>query len=342
MSNEPSNERYNMTGLLSAVKAADSVLLFCHVSPDGDTIGSALALKMVLERLRKRVIVILDGVVPDSLFFLPDIYAIRKPEDVSGVIDASREGTLAIAVDVSCRDRMGSGEALYLSARVKAQIDHHETNPAYADINLVDGDAPATAVIIFRVMEELGISAQKEEAVCLYTALSTDTGNFVYQSTNSESFSMMARLMETGFELPKYGRLLFRRKAKPFVALLGQALPTMRFLCDGEIAGVTLSNKQMALAGATNAHTDGIVDYCIDQAGVRMAYFARETENGTIKVSLRALSPFRVDEVSERFGGGGHQLAAGCTLDGPLDEAVKNIEQALEEAYRRLTLELPV
>ena len=107
----------------------------------------------------------------------------------------------------------------------------------------------------------------------------------------------------------------------------------MRYLCGGEIAGMHVSAAEILAAGATSEHADGIVDYAIDAEGVKMAYFARETEDGCVKCSLRALSPYRVDEVAAKFGGGGHQLASGCLLDGPLETAVLKLEAAMLEAY---------
>lgn len=321
-----------MDQLVEAILAAESILLFSHVSPDGDTIGSTLALKMMLEQLKKQVVVALDGVVPPYLFFLPDAYCIRNPKDMAGQAVASRPGTLAIAVDVSVKNRMGACEALFDAAPLTAQLDHHETNPGYASINVIDTEAPATAILVSRLQQRLNLPIQKEEAICLYTALSTDTGNFVYQSTNAEAFLLMSRLMEAGLPLAQYSRLLFRRKERAFVALLGKALPTLTFLRGDEIAGMQITCADMAAVGATSEHTDGVVDYAIDISGVKLAYFGRETEEGAIKFSLRALAPYRVDQAAALFGGGGHHLAAGCTLALPMAEAVRQVQEALVQA----------
>jgi phosphoesterase RecJ-like protein len=321
-----------MKELLSAIQKADSILLFSHVFPDGDTVGSALALKMILERMQKRVIMVLDGVAPPNLFFLPDLYCFRTSRDVAAQVNAKAEGTLAIAVDVAASNRLGAAEALFHSVAVTAQIDHHGTNPGFAQINLVDEQAPASAILVSRVQRELGLDIEPGEAVCLYTGLSTDTGNFVFENTNAEAFLLMSRLMEAGLPLAKYSRLLFKRKERAFIRLLGKALPTLTFLCHGEIAGMQVSLQDMRAAQATGEHTEGLVDYAIDASGVKIAYFARETEEGEVKVSLRALSPYRVDRVAALFGGGGHPLAAGCTLSTPLDEAVEKLREALVKA----------
>lgn len=326
------SERYQMPQLLSAIQNAGSILLFPHISPDGDTIGSTLALKMLLTRLKKSVNVVLDDTPPENLSFLPDIYCVRSFSEAVKVLTPG-EDTLAIAVDAGDDERLGGALALYRQAKTTAQIDHHPTNPGYAQINVIDNDAAATAILVHRLFEAFGLPLQREEAICLYTALATDTGNFVYKSTSAEAFAMMAKLMEAELPIATYARILFRCKEKAHLALLGKALPTMRYLCGGEIAGMHISLAQIREAGATSEHADGVVDYAIDAAGVKVAYFARETAEGNVKCSLRALTPYRVDGVAERFGGGGHQLAAGCTMPGPLDDAVAKIEAALQQTY---------
>lgn len=313
--------------VLSAVQAAGSVLLFCHVSPDGDTLGSALALKLRLTAMGKSVRLLVDGEVPSNLAFLSRVGAVEGPEAAAGAAD------LALAMDVSCAERLGAcAPAFYAAARI-AVVDHHGSNPGFAQINWIDGDAPATAVLVYRLLEAMDGPIAREEAICLYTGLSTDTGNFIYESTSAESFRMMAALMDAGLPLAEYARRLFRVKELPFVRLLGQTLPSLRLICGGKVAGLTLTAEQMRKAGAKPGHTDGLVDYAIDLEGVAMAYFARETEDGRVKVSLRALEPWRVDQVAAHFGGGGHRLASGLTVDTPLSEAAQAVEAALAEAF---------
>ena len=320
------NDRYQQDEMLSAILSAGSVLLFGHVNPDGDALGSVLAMKLRLERMGKRVQVMVDGFVPSQLAFLPGASAVLNP---SCALD---EFDLALALDVASIDRLGSCEPYFAAAESTAVIDHHGTNPAYAQVNMIDGEAPATAILVYRLFGSMDMSFTQEEAICLYTALSTDTGNFIYDSTNAESFEMMGRLMEAGLPLPEYSRRLFRQKEVAFVRLLAEVLPSLRITADGKIAGLSLTLEQMQRAGANGGHTDGVVDYAIDLKGVGMAYFAREIEGGKVKVSLRALAPNAVDAIAARFGGGGHKLAAGLTLTMPLDEAVQTIEQALEAA----------
>lgn len=320
------NDRYQQDDMLSAILSAGSVLLFGHVNPDGDTLGSVLAMKLRLERMGKRVQAMVDGFVPSRLAFLPGAASVLDAAAAPEAFD------LALAVDVASMDRLGRCEELFASAANTAAIDHHGTNPAYARINMIDGGAPAAAVLVYRLFERMGMRLTQEEAICLYTALSTDTGNFIYDSTNAESFEMMNRMMEAGLPLPEYSRRLFRQKEVPFVRLLGEVLPSLRIFADGKVAGLRLTLEQMQRAGADGGHTDGVVDYAIDLEGVGMAYFAREIEGGRVKVSLRALEPYAVDKIAAQFGGGGHRLAAGLTLTMPMEEVISTIEAALEAA----------
>ncbi len=320
------SDRYQQDEVLSAVLSAGSVLLFCHLSPDGDTLGSALALKLRLERLGRRAQVMVDGCVPSYLAFLPGADTVLAPDSAIAPFE------LTVAVDVASADRLGRCEPFFAAATQTALVDHHGTNPGYAHINMIDAEAPATAILVYRLFAQMQQPLNQQEAICLYTALSTDTGNFIYDNTNAESFSMMSGLMEAGLPLARYSRLLFRQKEEKHVRLLAEALPTLRVTGGGKIAGLCLTMAQMEKVGADGGHTEGIVNYAIDLEGVGMAYFLREIGGGRVKASLRALDPYAVDSIAAQFGGGGHRLAAGVTLEMPLEEAMRTIEKAMEAA----------
>lgn len=242
------------------------------------------------------------------------------------------ENAVAIAVDVSSPDRLGKAEAQYNAAARRWVIDHHGTNPGFGHINWVEGSAPATAILVNRLYRALGVPLSREAAICLYTALSTDTGNFVYDSVNDECFEMMAGLMEAGLPLAEISRVLFREKRANFVRLLGVTLPSLRVTDEGRVAGLCTSLEQFRQNGLDPAETEGVVDYAIDIQGVRMAYYLHEQEENVVKGSFRALPPYRVDQAARRFGGGGHPQAAGFTLRMPIAQAVKETEAALHQA----------
>ena len=314
--------------VLSAIQEADSASLFSHTSPDGDTLGSALSLLHWMRSMGKKVQLYTDGLMPKNCALLPGI------EEVHFSATDAEICPLAIAVDISSPDRLGALQDAYEKAPLKLVIDHHGTNPGFGDFNYVDGDAPATAILMGRLMRHAGHTPTREEAICLYTALSTDTGNFIYQSTNAEAFTLMAELMDAGLPLAEHARHLFRRKSVPFVCLLREALPTLRIIENGQIAGITVSQEALQKAGANETHTDGIVDYAIDLEGVRLAYMLREQGPGQYKGSLRAQGMDGVDKVAAALGGGGHAQAAGFSFTGTLKEAVQATENALRNLLK--------
>ncbi|MBE5815053.1 MAG: bifunctional oligoribonuclease/PAP phosphatase NrnA [Clostridiales bacterium] len=313
--------------LQSAVNAADCILLFAHISPDGDALGSTLALALLLEQMGKETRLVLDGTVPHQLQFLPGWERFAAPEQVQ-----CPKNALAIAVDVSCEERMGTCTELYKSAGAHAVIDHHATNDGFGEINWIDGRAPAAAVLIYRLYRALEQPIGKDAALCLYTGLSTDTGNFIYDSVNAECFAIMEGLMDAGLELSEYSRRLFRTKPTIFVRMLAETLPSLRITAGGEIAGLKTTMAQMERIGADPHHVDGVIDYAIDLENVKMAYYAHEKPGGGIKFSLRSIAPYRIDEVAAAFGGGGHRQASGCSMDLPIDEAIAKMEEALAAA----------
>jgi len=315
----------SMAELLSALKGADSIALISHVSPDGDTLGSALALKLALEKWNKNVAVFCQHVVPQMLRFMTGAEAIAAP-------DQEQAFDLAVAIDVADLKRMGDCQTLFDKAKTTAQIDHHGTNPGYAQINLVDGEACATAELIYEVIRRMDVEMDRETAICLYTAISTDTGNFSYDNTTPRAFEIMSRLLSCDLPLNELTRILFRLRSREQSKLLGRALDQMAFHAAGRISTIGLTVKDFELCGALPEHAEGIVNFGMDVNGVQMALFLRETASGDIKGSLRALPPSNVARVAARFGGGGHALAAGCTLHNvSLQEAERQLLAAMEE-----------
>lgn len=311
--------------LLSAVKKADSFLLCTHISPDGDAIGSTLALGFMLESLGKKVTVACNDPVPFRMHFLPDWEWFVRPEDLTGMkFDA------AIAVDAADEGRMGSCAYHYKKVPVRMQIDHHGTNPMYAMYNEVDENAAAAGCIVWRFAKAMEIAITPQIAQCLYTAISSDTGNFCFENTTAECFECMTDLMNNGLNINDTARPLHLLREVPHVKLLSRALESLRFIADGKIACMCLRRRDYLECDAGNEHSDKIVNYAMDLPGVEMCYLADETEKGS-KFSLRAQPPRNVSVIAQKFGGGGHVLAAGCRTTMALDEAMFEMEQAMLE-----------
>lgn len=311
--------------IAEAIRAAKTVAVCTHVNPDGDTLGSGLCMKLAMERMGKTVDVYNKDKVPDNLAFLPGAGSVMHDTAPNG-----RRYDLLLCTDVSDKARMGC-EWLTEYCDRTVQIDHHSTNPMYAEVNSVDGNAAATCVMIAEQLDVLGISPDRDMAVCLYTGISTDTGNFAFPCTNSEAFAVMTQLMDTGFPLPELNRRLFRERSREQLLLICRAIENLRYECSGRIGVMTLTRADFDACGAKSEHADTVVNFALDTVGTDMALLAREDGNGIIKCSLRAVQPYSVAEVATAFGGGGHKEAAGITVAGELEDIAGRVAQAMAE-----------
>ena len=314
------------SALAARIQSAQSILLLCHISPDGDTCGSALALRRALVSLDKKVAVCCEQPVPQ-------IYRTLCGAGSVGVPDALRGQTfdLALSVDVSDEERMGTCAPLFHAAKYTAQIDHHGTNPGYAQLNLIRSPLSATGVLAAELIDALSVAFDREIAECLYVAVATDTGNFKQANTDVESLSLAARCVQYGFDVAAICRRVFDLRPACQIRLFAAALSSLEISCGGALATLAVSAEDFARCGASPEYTEGIVNLAFNIEGVRIAAFLSQREN-KIKVSLRSTAPYDVAAVAARFGGGGHTLAAGCTLDTTLDQAREAITAACRMA----------
>ena len=320
-------------GIARAIRAAETVAVCSHINPDGDTVGSVLAMRLALLSLGKKVQVFCQDKVPDNLFFLSGAGEIRPPEKAEGSFD------LLLSVDASAPDRLGTcwEKLIPLSAHT-AQMDHHGTNPLFMEVNSVDGHAAATSTMMLEQMRAMNVSMTREIAECLYTGISTDTGNFSFNCTDAESFRAMSDLMEAELPLADLSFRLFRQRSREQLLLLGKAISSLRFYASGELAVMKLTRADFDACGAKGEHADTIVNYGLETVGTKMALLAREDDRGQIKFSLRAVPPLCVDGIAKRLGGGGHPQAAGISMAGTLDECASRVTaemvRALEEVKK--------
>ena len=306
------------------IREAQTIAIASHVNPDGDTLACAAAMRLGLLKLGKEVTLWCDGKVPDQLSFLPGAELFRTPAGNEGPFD------LFLAVDVSDEKRLGACAKLLEASRRTAQIDHHPTNPLYMQVNSVDGKAPAASLLVREQLKVLGIGLDREMAVCLYTGISTDTGNFAFSGTNRECFETMSELMDLELPLARLNRILFREKSREQTRLLGKAIASLTFRGNGQIAVMKLTQQDFTDCGARGEHADTLVDYALYTSDTRMAVLARESGNGQIKFSLRS-KELPVSDVAQQFGGGGHPLASGITMNGELEETLERVLKALEK-----------
>lgn len=312
--------------VLSALKNADNFMICAHVYPDGDAIGSLLALGRLLEKLGKTVTLVSADCVPKDLLCLPDAARVATPDQARNCAFG-----MAIAVDVSDEKRMGAAAELFFSAPQTLLIDHHATNTRFAQMNVVDGQAAATAELIVMLYDALNVSLDADAAFQLYCAIQSDSGNFCFSSVRAYTFACMEKLMLAGLDLAAAARQLFMTKSRAHIAALGKAINSMAYFADGQAACMHLSTQDKQACGAQDADLGGIVNYALYMDGVRMCFMADEDAQGSWKYSLRALPGEDVSDIARSFGGGGHALAAGCTIAGSYADSSRAMINAMEQ-----------
>ena len=310
--------------MLSALNNANSILLCCHISPDGDAIGSLLAAGLTLRSLGKRVTMACGDPVPRQFAFLPCVQEIVNAEALR-----DRQFDLAFAVDTATLERMGACAEAYLQAPVTMQLDHHGGNPGYAQYNVVDGKAAAAGCVVRRFMKTLNVPLTQEIAACLYCAVSTDTGNFVQPNTTAEAFAIMAELMEAGLNLDEAARQLHLLREEPSARLLGRALNSLKIFGHGKCASMRITAQDYRACHALPEHSPAIVNYALNVVGVEAVFLAEERESGEVKASLRSLPGLDVAAIARKYGGGGHKQASGMRYPGSLDEMCGRLERDL-------------
>ena len=311
--------------LAQLIHAARTIALCSHVNPDGDTVGSVLALKLGLEKLGKQVSVFCQDKIPSTLDMLPGVDAYGS--------ESSERFDLLIAVDVSDVSRMGSCAFLLQQAQRTAQIDHHGTNPCAMQVNSVDEHAPATALLIKEQLDVLGVAIDREIAMCLYAGISTDTGNFNYKNTDVHAFNSAAECVKYGAQVEPLTKKVYRERSLACTLLLGEALMRVRTAADGKIAYTYVNNEMLEKTGAKLEDASRIANYLNEVAGAVVGVSFEQQSDNT-KISWRSAGGLHVADIAKAFNGGGHDAAAGANLKMTMEEAIEAVLAKTEEAVK--------
>jgi len=310
--------------IVDLIRNGERFLLTTHESPDGDALGATLGLASFLRRIGKDVVVHVIDPVPRLFSFLPGADTVRQdipdhPYDVSFVLDVGEER------------RAGSCFAGAGSRGVIVNLDHHATCEEFGDINLIDPTAAATGILVHRVIEGYGYPLDLDTALCLYVAIITDTGSFRYSNANPEAFSVSARLVACGINAWDVAEKLYENQPRERLLLLAEALRHLRIDESGFFASLAVTLDMYERTGATPELTDGFVNYPRSIAGVEVAIFFRELEPKRFKVGFRSKGSVDVSRLAQRFGGGGHHNAAGCVIEGTLDDVRATLSSHLRD-----------
>lgn len=310
------------------IKSSKNILIISHINPDGDTLGSMCGLYYaILDNCKKKCDMMSISKVPDVYSYLPHLHDVKNIED----FDKSREYDLVINVDVASIDRIMDAKILFEKAKFTVNIDHHKTNNAYGDLNFVNPDASSTGEVLFGCFNQMGWNINLDTAICLYTAILTDTGSFRFDNTKPSTFDAAAKLVEIGVQPSDIYKKVYESDSKTLVMFQAHCISKAKFLDNDKIAYTIVYKKDMEKFSAGDDCMEGLTEKLRAIVTTKIAFVAKEMKNGGTKVSMR--SKFAdVAEVCEVFGGGGHKFAAGCTIKAPVEEAARKI---LEEIQKR-------
>jgi phosphoesterase RecJ-like protein len=305
--------------LLEVFRSHPRFLITSHARPDGDAIGSVLAMAEVLQQLKVQTSIVLLDEIPAIYRSLPGVETIAQVPDATQI-----EPDLSIPVILLECDGIPRSGLDGLQGRILINIDHHASGREFGSVNWIDENACAVAEMVYRIAIAAGITITPSMATCLYTAILSDTGSFTYASTSADTFEMARNLAAHGASPSQIARDIYFSNPESKIRLLGAALSNLQ--TDGPLAWSWVTTSDMERAGAGEEDCEGVVNYLISISGVESAVFLRELPTSDqYRLSIRSKGKVNVAQVAEFFGGGGHRSASGCTLDGPLPVATERI-----------------
>ena len=318
-----SNPADPAAAILEVLRRGERFLVCSHTRPDGDAVGSMLALGSLLEEMGKRADLVTADRIPAVYRRLPGADGIRSALRVHGPYDAA----ILLECDSLERTRLRGLEEFFL-----INIDHHISGRPYAHLNWIDRGAASVGELVYRLAKAAGVSVTPAMAACLYTTVLTDTGGFTYGALNASTFALARELVLAGADPIALAQEIYFSAPASKILLLGAALSHLER--DGRLAWLWITHQDMERTRAAEEDCEGIVNFALSIAGVEAAVFLRELPEGSIRLSLRSKGGINVAAIAEKLGGGGHENASGCTLDGPLERALGEI---LEELRRAVT-----
>ena len=298
--------------IMEWILSANSIALAGHTNPDGDAIGACLALGGVLEKAGKQVQVLLEAYA-DKYRLIPNGHLVVSAE-------AAAVPELFIALDCGDEGRLGAAAEVFQKAARKINIDHHESNTCFGELNYVAADASSTSEIVFNLLEgRLPLTAA--EAAGLYAGLIYDTGGFRHSSTSPETMKIAGELMGYGIPFTEIYNRFFDSRSFSELKVMGKALENAEILFGGDVVVSTITTAEIAALGGSNKELDAIINYLKGVLGAKVACFFYEKTETDVKGSFRGNDGYDVCALAQKFGGGGHVKAAGCTISAPITEA---------------------
>lgn len=310
----------------------DDFMIISHRAPDGDTLGSAVALGLALQEKGKKVDFLCNDMIPQKYHYLFEGTAqawLEKKEDPI----AAAEGKFLITVDIADKPLIGDILAP-LAERIDLCIDHHKMSTDFAEYIYREADSAATGEIIYALLREMGATITPQIASCIYTTISTDTGCFKYMNTTPRSYRIAADMVEAGAPAADINRWMFDTISRPRLELQKLALETVEYHYENRCVTMVITRDMMKQAGASGEDVEGINSIPRQIDGALVGITIREKKTGGYKISMRSQPPVDSSVICAMFGGGGHAGAAGCVFDDPLDVVKTKLVNAIGEYFK--------
>ncbi len=311
-----------LSQIFEEIKRAESIVILTHENPDGDAVGTSLALYNALINYGKGKVDLIIPECPKTFMFLPNADQIKESSEIENY-------DLAIGIDCSSINMLCRGHKYFETADSTIVIDHHDTNTMYGDLNFVNPDSPACAEVMIVALNSFNMAITKEIGSCLLAGIITDTGGFKYQGVTAETFEFVADLMKKGVNVSEIYRKVLQVKTRSAYELFRAANNRLELLNDGKIAYTYVTEEDYEKFNTTFGDHEGIVDIGRDIEGVEVSIFVRPIKNRGLKVSLRSNNKVNVDEIALLYGGGGHQKAAGFSIDGDFESIKQRVIQEI-------------
>lgn len=305
----------SMDEAIGAINKSNNIFIVSHINPDGDSIGSSLSLAQALIKINKNVHVLNVENIPNDFVFLPSIDLFKDYEESFGIID------LIIAVDSSDIDRLGKNKSLLNKSKLIINIDHHISNTNFGHINIIDSKSAATGELIYNLIKRMNIKLDRDIATNIYVAINTDTGRFSYESVNGDTHRIVADLMDAGIDIKYINIKLYENISVERANLYIKSLATLKTYSNNRIATIKISQNMLKETNTSINDTEGIASFIRSIGPVEVSCLLKEFDSNEVKVSLRSKKYIDVASICEKFNGGGHIRAAGCTIYEDLDTA---------------------
>lgn len=309
----------SLSEIAEKLKKEQSVGIFFHVRPDGDAVGSGIALYLALKSLQIKVDLYCDDVIPKRFAFINETLDIKK--------NYAETHSALVCLDSADVTRLGSFAKVFAEHKNTFNIDHHVSNPRFAKYNAVI-DSSSNCQNVYDLICCLGVSISQKIATALLMGILTDTGNFQHKDVEPKTIETASKLVSLGADLNDISYRMFNAQSKNRAKLFGETMSKIRYLLDDRLAIITVTKKDFERTGALREETEGFIDFVMGIEGVEVGIALSEMENGSFKASLRSKGT-DVNAVASTFGGGGHVLASGCQLSGEYEEIVDKLRYAV-------------